>query len=484
MRDGPMWQYTPLRGVQGGIVRVLLPEITNSSEENPDMAGKKITRREFIKSSTLGASALALGAPTIIASTAFGAPGRAAPSDRINIGCIGVGSQGSYLTTGAHGSGGLAGRDDIQVVAICDVDAEHRERVADMVETIYADQIRSGKYKGCARYNDFRELLARDDIDAVFIATPDHWHVLISIAAIKAGKDVYCEKPLTYNVTEGQALVETVRRYGGVFQTGTQQRTMRDFVLANQLVHGGKIGRLKTMEVGIGNMNFEVSPDRHVPMQIPKGFDYDLWLGPAPWRPYTRGRTHITFRRVFDYSGGGITDWGAHNFDIAQWGNGTERSGPVEVDGRGTFPKWGLFDTVTNPFDVTFTYADGVRLTCNTKTPLGVKFIGTDGWIFVNRRNIDAHDRTIIAEARDPEFASRLHHHDNHWTDFLDAIRTRKDAAAPAEVGHRSTTLCHLANISMRLGRKLKWDPDNERFKGDDEANRMLSRPMRSPWRL
>ncbi len=442
----------------------------------------RISRRGFLKQTTLGAAALALGAPSILPSTALGKSGAMAPSERIRIGCIGVGGMGGYHTV-QYGSGGLSARRDVQIVAICDVDAERREPIADAVEKTYADRFGKSRYRGVARYNDFRELLARDDIDAVLIATPDHWHALISIAAVQAGKDVYCEKPMTHNIAEGQALVQAVRRYGRVFQTGTQQRSWDIFRVACQIVRNGWIGKLKSIQVGLYPSGSGVPASAHPAMPIPPGFDYEQWLGPAPWAPYTQGRCHGQFRQNFDYSGGVITDWGAHHLDIAQWGNGTDHTGPIEIEGRGTFPSEGIYNTVQPGYHIRCTYANGVQLVCRDGFSPGVKFIGTDGWTFVNRGAADASDKSLLTRPIGPDDV-RLYEADHHWDNFFRCVRTREEPSASVEVGHRSVSICHMANIMMRLDRKLKWDPKNETFVDDAEANRMLGRAMRSPWRL
>ncbi|NOY82816.1 MAG: Gfo/Idh/MocA family oxidoreductase [Kiritimatiellaeota bacterium] len=425
-----------------------------------------LSRRKFLRT---GAAA---GMVVLVRPALGGAP-RVAPSNRITVGSIGLGGMGNANL------GGFINRNEIQVVAVCDVDAAHREAARERVERHYAAQTRSGVYRGCAAYNDFRELLARPDIDVVVIATPDHWHVPIAVAAARAGKDMYCEKPLTLTVHEGRVLSDTVRRHGRVLQVGSQQRSSRRFRFACELVRNGRIGRVLKVETRIGGApSCGIEP----PMPVPEGFDYDFWLGQAPEAPYTRLRCHGSFRWLFDYSGGKMTDWGAHHNDIAQWALGTERSGPVEVDGVGVFPEEGLFN-VPIRFDATYRYADGVVLTCTSRGENGVFFQGTDGWVFVSRSRIDAHPKSLLKETIG---TNEIHLYDSrdHRGNFLECVRTRAEPIAPPEIGHRSATVCHIGNISMLLGRKLRWDPHKEIFPDDAAANRMLRRAMRSPWRI
>jgi predicted dehydrogenase len=417
-----------------------------------------LTRRDFLKGSALTTvSAIAL--PTIVPAKVFGAD---APSNRITIGCTGTGGQGSSNMRGFHA------KSDCEVVAVCDVDAGHRENAH---KTVGLDPKSS--------YNDFRELLARDDIDAVSIATPDHWHVPTSITAVRAGKDVYCEKPLTLTIAEGRTLVNEVKRYGRVFQTGSQQRSGSEFRKACELVVNGRIGHLHTMRVGISGNNRTCEPT-WTPEPVPEGFDYDMWLGPAPWEPYHTQRCHYQFRFILEYSGGQMTNWGAHHLDIAQWGNQSDDTGPVEIRGKGEFPKTGLFTTALNA-EVEYTYANGVKIFL--KRGGGTRFEGTEGWIYVNRGKLEAEPESLLTSVIGPD-EIHLYESNDHKQNFLDCVKSRKDPICTAEIGHRTSTVCHLGNISMLLDRPLKWNPQKEQFIGDDEANRMLWRPRRAPWRL
>jgi len=418
-----------------------------------------ISRRKFLKSSAAAVSTI-LATPAIVPSSVFGAR---APSNRIAVGSIGLGGMGTGNMKG------FKGKSDSQVVALCDVDASHLEEARKIAELAP---------KSC--YGDFRELLARDDIDAVVVSTPDHWHVPISIAAVRAGKDVYCEKPLTLTIGQGRALADEVKRYGRVLQTGSQQRSSDNFRFACELVRNGRIGKVHTVRVGIPGNNKKCEPT-WTPEPVPRGFDYDLWLGPAPWAPYHHQRCHYEFRFLLDYSGGQPTNWGAHHLDIAQWGLGMDNSGPVEIIGDGEFPDTGLFTTATNVY-FEAVYANGVKLICKTGGS-NTRFEGSDGWVNVKRGGLETEPESLKNETIGPD-EIHLYKSRDHKQNFLDCIKSRKDPIASAEIGHRSASLCHLGNIAMLCDRKLRWDPAKERFIGDSAANSMLDRPMRSPWRL
>ncbi len=430
-----------------------------------------VTRRDFLK----GAAAAVAG-PYLIAPSALAVSGRPAPSDRIVMGCIGVGGMG----TGDMRD--FLGNADVQIVAACDIDGRRRQVAKKGLEQHYAAQLAKGTYKGCATYNDFRELLAREDIDAVSIATPDHWHCLLGIAAAEAGKDMYIEKPLSLTIAEGRALSDAVKRYGRVFQHGTQQRSEGNFRFACELALNERIGKLHTIKVGSpASGEAGVEP----PMPVPKDFDYDMWLGPAPWAPYTEKRCrtpHWYF--ISDYTIGFVSGWGVHHVDIAQWGNGTQLTTPIEIEGRGVFPKDGLCDTAT-AWRVECKYANGVKMIYadNKKERQGVRFEGTKGWVWVKRGEIDAQPKSLLTSVIGPNEV-HLYESKNHRRNFLDCVKTRKQTIAPVEVAHRSTTICHLTQIALLTQRKLEWDPGRELFVNDPEANRYISRAMRSPWHL
>lgn len=412
-------------------------------------------RRWFLKGS-LGAAALA-SLPTIIPATAFGA------NERVVTGHIGLGGQGmSNLRPFIK-----------QAAAICEVDTVR------LGKAIAAVEKEGGKPTG---FGDYRKLLERKDIDAVVISTPDHWHTLPALHAMQAGKDVYCEKPLTLTVAEGRKLVEVARAEKRILQTGSQQRSDAKFRLGCELVRNGKIGKLKQVLVGIPGPNH---PGEPVPdSDPPKDLDYEMWLGPAPFRPYNSKRVHYNFRFFWDYSGGQMTNWGAHHIDIAQWGLGMDASGPVSVGGVATFhpKKW---HDVTETCRITCTYANGVELIIGQgqkDIPGGTTFIGEDGTVFVNRGVIKTTPEELATKPGD--LATKLYVSANHHRNFLDCVASRELPICDVEIGHRSATVCHLANHAVRLGRKLTWDPAAEKIIGDDEATKALERPYRKPWKL
>jgi len=438
------------------------------SEKKSDVSregkGVRSGRRAFLK--TASASLLF---PAIIPSSALGRSGSVAPSERVGLGFIGVGGKGT------GGMKNFLGRKEAQAVAVCDVDRnarEHARRIAGVEQD--------------AAYRDFRELLAREDVDAVQIATPDHWHVLIALAAVQAGKDIYCEKPLSNTIEEGRTLAEAVKRKGVIFQHGTQLRSLRNVRHACELVRNGRIGDLKRIIIGsppgeeTGHHPFESAPE---------GLDYDMWLGPAPWKPYTPWRVKVPGRLpcwyfISDYSlSGWIAAFGVHDIDIAHWGMDTETTGPVAMEGEGVFPKDGLFDTVLT-YRIEFQYANGVTLemTSTDQNPHGVRFVGTKGWVFT-RSQIDAEPKSLLRERFRPEEV-RLYESTLHEGNFLDCVKSRKETLTPVEVAHRSTSVGLLGGIAVRLKRPLRWDPAKERFVRDGAANRELAYAMRPPWHL
>jgi myo-inositol 2-dehydrogenase/D-chiro-inositol 1-dehydrogenase len=437
-----------------------------------------INRRQFLKSSAAVAST-ALLTPTIVPSSVFGAN---APGNCITVGMIGMGRQAFYSNLKSFLSAS-----DTQVIAVCDVDAWRLDNAKNAVEKHYAEEHVSGTFKGCSIYKDFRELLTRTDIDAVIISTPDHWHVPIAIQAVSAGKDICCEKPLTLSIAEGRALSDTVKRYNRVFRTDSEFRSHECFQRACELVLNGRIGKVHTIRTGVPAGDIGCEPQQEMP--VPKELDYELWLGPAPSAPYTEKRVHPPhsyerpgWMRVLDYCEGMVTNWGAHLNDIAQWGNGTERTGPVEIEGSGSFPTEGLWNVLLN-FEIRYRFANGVHLFYNISNPY-VRFEGTDGWIQANYndRSLKAHPESILKSPIGPD---EIHLPlKSEKRDFIDAVKTRGQTLEDAEVGHRTTSLCQLGHIAIQVGRKLRWDPDAEQFTNDQTANRLLSRPMRSPWRL
>jgi predicted dehydrogenase len=329
-------------------------------------------------------------------------------------------------------------------------------------------------------------VLDRKDIDAVEVCTPDHWHAIPVIAAAKVGKDIYCQKPLSLTIAEGRAMSDAVKKANVVFQTGSQQRSDPKFRRACELVRSGRIGKLHTVRVGLpaGRSDYAKTGDRKKPESVPDGFDYDFWLGPAPEAPYAPARCHVNFRWIYDYSGGQVTDWGGHHPDCAQWGMGTDDTGPVEIRAaRAEFPPDPLWNTATEYYFEAI-YANGVRMIISNQEKMGVTWEGSEGSVYANRGALDANPKSIL-DSQIGENEIHLYKSDNHFRNFIDCVISREPCVAPVETAHRSITICHLGNIAMRLGReKLRWDPEKERILDDAEASKMLSREYRAPWKL
>ncbi len=444
-----------------------------------------VNRRDLLVNSATAAALAGWAAATGCATTGWHSefvpvgqkPAKGSANETIVVGLIGCGDLGR---SGHHLAGPLLSTPGVEVAAVCDVDANHRY---DAARTCLQ---RSKKRVGV--YEDYRALLDRKDINAVVIPVPDHWHALIAIAACEAGKDVYCEKPLTLTIDEGKALVRAARRYGTVFQTGSQQRSDGRFRQACELVRNGKIGKIKRVDTVLHVVpGAEWTPPETPPPEL----NWNFWLGPAPYADYAPNRVHYQFRWFFDYSGGVMTDWGAHHNDICQWGLGMDGSGPVAVDGTNAqFFEHGPH-TVAEHFEVHYKYASGTELTCRTdnftdehgKFGNGIKFTGENGWIFVSRGEIKASDPDILKIELGANDV-RLYKSDNHHKNWFDCIKSRERCICDVEIGYRSVTICHIGNISIRLGRPLKWDPEKEMFVGDEAANQMLRRPMRAPWHV
>ena len=422
---------------------------------------RQFNRRNFLRAGTLG-----VALPCFVPASVFGAD---APSGQVNVGFIGVGDHGTgwnlvkYLKL-----------KEARVRMVCDVDGFRMRKAKAMVDAAYDNE-------DCAMSKDFREVLSRKDLDAVMISTPDHWHTLISVMAARAGKDVQCEKP-TLTIDEGKVLIQTVRKLGRVFQTSTEDRAVPEYHRMAELVRNGRIGKLQKIEVILPKQ--PGSPGDPTPQPVPEDLDWEMWLGPAPFAPYTKDRVHFNFRWIWDYSGGIICDWGAHLFDTAQWANDTEQSGPIEVEGTGTHWSGGLYNTVKD-YDVTYRYANGVIMTCKPGNP-SIKFIGTEGWVGNTgwRAPVEASSKQILDSVIGANEVRLYTNPEGEHHDFLKCVKSRKDPYFPVEIGHRVATVCHLANIAIRVGGKLKWDPKAEKFENSAEANAMLSRPMRSPWKL
>lgn len=435
-----------------------------------------MNRRQFIKRSTaITGSAIAL--PYFVPSSALGLDGAIAPSNRVTVGLIGAGDRGMHVL-----KNGFLPCAKGQVTAVCDVANWRVKSGVKAVNEFYGT-------KGCASYADFRELLDDKSIDAVYVATPDHWHTPASIYAAKAGKDVYSEKPVTLTVAQGQALCATMKRYGRIYQSGTQSRSNERVRHACELVRNGKIGQPISVEIILPNSRGVESSNLKAglpPIQpIPEGFDYDLWLGPAPWVAY-RGGCFWDFRWRSDYGGGYISDWGTHLLDFAQWMLGTDGSGPISVIGKGERLTGGFWD-VHSKYVVDYTYANGVKTTVKEggEGQGALKVVGSEGWFTYswNSQSITEGSADFQRIEMKPT-EIQLYRSDNHVENFLSCVGTRQQPISPAEIGHRSASMCHLGVIAMDIGKQLDWNPVTEQFSNSDAANRMLSRSMRSPWHL
>ena len=419
------------------------------------------------------------GFPTIVPATVLG---QDAPSNKLTIGFIGTGNNGTnWMRRFLHDS-------RVRVMAVCDVNREGggywdgtirgREPARRLVNGYYGDN-------SCLALADFREVIRREEIDSIYIGTPDHWHALIAIAAARAGKDIYGQKPLSLTVREGRNMADAVKTAGIVWQTGSQQRSDRNFRVVCELVRNGRLGKLHTVKVGLPGGRPDYGKTAHLadPQAAPDGFDYDVWLGPAPDAPYSPARVGVNFRWISDYSGGQVTDFGAHHLDIAQWGLGMDSSGPVSIrEPKAKYAEHPIYDTATE-FYFECEYASGVRLICSDRERPGVVFEGSDGWAWANRGIHEVSSRDIISEPAGSADV-RLYRSADHVTDFVDSCFSRKPTVAPIEAAHRSVSIAHLANISLHTGRSLRWDPAIERIADDAGANAMLERPYRKPWAL
>ena len=446
-----------------GPVGMELKEERAQTMKSFDISGGKgtmdgITRRRFLAGATA-----AVAAPYVMPATSLGAGGATAPSERIGLGFIGMGSRGSSHVRS------LAGNEQVQILAVCDANKPKAD----------ANLAKAGN--GCKSYSDFREVLAREDIDAVVIASPENWHALMAARAAEAGKDVYCEKALSLTVKEGRQLCKTVRRYGTVFQIGTQQRSDQKFRFACELARNGYLGKLKRVEVGVpGGRALPEAPAA----PVPEGLDYDLWLGPAPFTPYNKLKCSFNWYFIFDYCAGWIQSWGVHHCDIALWGAPSLMADKLQVEGKATFPTAGIANTsitwnlqYTTPSGLVFSFTD------NKVHPQGCKFIGDKGWVHVRRGGIKAEPVSLLKTAIKPD-EEHLYESSNHHGNFLGCIKTRRDPVAAVEGGHAATTITLVGDIATRLGRKLTWDWKAEKFVNDEAANRMLSRSMRTPWSM
>ncbi len=430
--------------------------------------------RTFPRRGFLLRASAAFAGPMILPASVLGQNGQVSPSDRITMALIGCGGMGrSNLRA-------FLNMTDVRMVAICDVDQTHLREVKEMIDRRYGNQ-------DCRTYSDFRELLAREKLDAVTHAVPDHWHAVISVACAKAGLDIYGEKPLARTIREGRAICDAVARYGTIWQTGSWQRSVAHFHRGCELVRNGRIGKIQSVEVGLPDGS---GPRRASVRPVPAGLDWDMWLGPAPWRPFMDiglDAPHWDWRWIMDYSGGQLTDWAGHHIDIGLWGLGKEDTGPQTIEGRGKYFETGVWDA---PYAYNFdcVFADGVRMKVANASALpkkmGTVWYGDKGWIHVDRGDVLRASDPRILQERIGEGEIQLYKSTDHQRNFIDCVKTRRETITPARFAQRSISIGLLGEIAMLTGRKLQWDPEKEEFRNDPEANRYLSRPHRSGWRV
>ena len=452
-----------------------------------------LSRRGFLKTATA-----AVAMPYLIPASALGRNGRPAPSERINLGVIGYGTQGRY------NAGNFMNDDRVQAVAVSDCNCESnlyhynsgkpggREYGRRTVNAFYAKKSGKSDYNGCAAFNDFRELLDKPDLDAVLITTPDHWHAPMAVAAMRKGKHVYCQKPLSLSIAEGRTMVKVAKETGVTFQTGSQQRSDAYFKMAVEFVRNHRLGKVDRVEIGLpkawhkfyGRKGALASFD---PCPVPEGLDYEMWTGPSPKRPYCSALQPLSWRSNYYYAGGVLTDWGAHHSDIVQWAFDKELTGPTSIENirAGLLPPDGDVFNVAKEFSYDFVYPEGIRVTVNTDVEIGIRFYGEKGKsLFVTRGSIKTNPAKLI---RDKIKENEIHVYASraHERNFVDCIYSGKQTVAPCEIGHRSNTIGTLAVIGLRLKHSsLKWDPAEEKIIGDESASAMLSRKMRDPWKV
>ncbi len=431
----------------------------------------RLSRRAFVKRAS--AAGIVTAFPSLIPASALGRERRPAAGDRIAIGCIGVGSMGT------GNMNGFLDKEEVQVVAVCDVDRDHLQRAKLRVNAFYGNS-------DCRTYADFRELIEREALDAVSLALPDQWHAIPAIMAARAGLDIYGEKPLSRSIRESRAICDAVQRYGRIWQTGSWQRSVPHFRHACELVRNGRIGRVRFVEVGLPTGS---ATGVKQPQPVPDGLDWDFWLGPAPWREYCEfgaTRCHWDWRWIMDYSGGQLTDWAGHHIDIAHWGLDFDRTGPYEVSGEGTYPAEGLWDAPTD-YRFTCKYAGDVTIVVGSTSRIGfmgAKWHGEDGWIHVNRNGLWASDPRWVRYEDIGPGDKRLYRSDDHIQNFLECVRSRRETITPAETACRSVSVGHLGEIAMLTGRTIRWDPTTETILDDPGAAALLGRSYRKPWTL
>jgi predicted dehydrogenase len=431
-----------------------------------------ISRRRF-----LAATSMALAAPSIVPASALGADDKAAPSNRITVGVVGWGMQGPGNT---HE---LLRIKDVQVVAACDLDKNHLQSAIDTINNRYQN-------KDAKSYHDYRELMARNDIDAVMLAVPDNWHALVATEAARNKKDIYGEKPLARTIAEQQCIVNAVRENKRIWQTGSWQRSQAPFRKAAEIVRNGLIGKIQRVEVGLpsGHTDFAGTGKFRTPTDPPPELDYSFWIGPAKMEPYIKARVHMNWRWNYNIGGGQLLDWIGHHCDIAHWGmDCDEKGGPHEIEGTGDFPpKDAVWNTATK-YRITCQYPNDITMTIAGGYPdirSGTKWIGTDGWVWVDRNGFDASNVEWFQQIPPDRYKVKLYKSDNHMRNFIECVKSRERTITPAETAHHSAIPGHLGLISMLLGRKIKWDPDKEQILDDPEASKLMIRPYREPWQF
>ena len=436
---------------------------------------RAFSRREFLSTTALAA----LAAPTMLTSRTFGQDKRPAASNRIVMGMIGVGWQGG------GNMGNFLGNRACQVVAVCDLDQKHLAAAVNTVNDRYKNQ-------DCKAYHDYRDLLGRPDIDAVMIATPDHWHALTAIEAARQGKDIFGEKPLAHSIAEQQAMVKAVQQHQRIWQTGSWQRSEKHFHYAAEIVRNGLIGKIKRVEVGLpaGHADFASNKDKTAITAPPAELDYDFWIGPAEKLPYIEARSHKNWRWNYNTGGGQLLDWVGHHCDIAHWGMDCDNSGPLEIEGQGEFPvKDAVWNTCTK-YRITAKYPNDIEMIIaggHNDIRSGTKWIGTDGWVWVDRNNAFEASKAELEDARSlPEDLRKvkLYESRDHFGNFLDCVKSRRPTITPIEVAHHSAIPGHLGLIAMLTGRKVKWDAEKEVILGDADASKLLAHQYRGPWKL
>jgi len=438
---------------------------------NKTVLDSGISRRQF-----LAATGMALAAPTLIPASALGAEG-STPSERITVGVVGWGMQGPGNT------GELLRLKDVQVVAACDLDKNHLKSAVDTINNHYKNQ-------DCKQYHDYRELMARKDIDAVMLAVPDTWHALVAIEAASNKKDIYGEKPLSRTIAEQQAIVKAVADHRRIWQTGSWQRSQAPFRKAAEIVRNGLLGKIQRVEVGLpgGHTDFAGTGKFMTPSAPPPELDYNFWVGPSRMEPYIKGRVHMNWRWNYNIGGGQLLDWIGHHCDIAHWGmNCDESSGPLEVIGFGEFPpKDAVWNTCTK-YRITCKYPNDIEMIIaggHGDIRSGTKWIGTDGWVWVDREHFDASTIEWFQQIPPDKYKVKLYKSDNHMRNFIDCVKSRERTITPAETAHHSAIPGHLGLIAMLVGRKIKWDSAKEQIIDDSEASQLMTRLYRSPWQL